>query len=132
MPGCERPGLLDQTLEVLAGDILHRDEELLSLLVELVHPADVLVADPPGQLDFVPEALDRLLVEGDIGVEELEGDLLAHLLIERAVDDAHPAGTELFDQLKPPGEELPLPNPSGVVSSVSVTKTVLYPRPREL
>ena len=61
-----------------------------------------------GQLDLVPEALDRPLVEGDLGVEELEGDLFADLLVEGAVDDAHPAGAELLDQLEPAGEELPL------------------------
>ena len=120
--GRQRPGLLDQPLEVLPRHILHRDEQLLAVLVELVHPADVLVGDPAGQLDLVPEAVNRLLVEGDIGVENLEGDLLADFLIVGAVDDAHPAGAQLLDELEPPGEQLPLPSPSGVVSSVLVTE----------
>ena len=107
--GRERPAFFDQPLQILPGYILHGDEERLALFMELVHPADVLVGDPAGELDLVPEALDRPLVPGDLGVEELEGDLLADLLVEGAVDDAHPAGAELLDQLEPSGEELAPP-----------------------
>ena len=108
LPGRKRPALLDQPLEILPRHVLHRDEQLFAVLVELVHPADVLVGDPAGQLDLVPEAVNRLLVDGDIGVEDLEGDLLADLFIVGAVDDAHPAGAQFLDQLEPPGEKLPL------------------------
>ena len=106
-PVGERPGLFDQSLEVLPRHVLHRDEQLFSLLVELVHPADILVGDPAGQLDLVPEAVNGLLIDRDIRMEDLEGDLLADLFIVGAINDAHPAGAELLDQLEPPGEQLP-------------------------
>jgi hypothetical protein len=60
--GGQRPLFLDRSFEVLAGHILHRDEQPLAVLVQLVHPADVLMGDLAGQLDLVPEALDDALL----------------------------------------------------------------------
>jgi len=37
--------------------------------VELVHPADVLVGDPAGELDLIAEAVNGFFVDGDIRVE---------------------------------------------------------------
>ena len=95
-------------LKVLSRHILHRNEQIFAVLVELVHPADVFVSDPSGQLDLVPEPVDGLLVEGDIRVKDFEGDLFANFLIVGAIDDAHAAGAELLDQFEPPGEKLAL------------------------
>ena len=96
---------------------------VFAVLVELVHPADVLVGDPAGQLDLVPEPIDRLLVEGDIRMKDLEGDLLADFLVVGPVDDAHAAGAQLLDELEPPGEQIArCLILSGVVSSVLVTE----------
>ena len=81
--------------------------------MELVHAADIPVADLPGQFDLVPEAVDSRLVEGNLRMENLEGDLLADFLVVSAIDDAHAPGAQLFDQFKPPGEELPLAQPFG-------------------
>ena len=105
--GRERAALCDQPLEVLSRHVLHRDEQLFPVLVELVHPADVLVGYPAGQLDLVPEPVDGLLVDGNIRMKNLKGDLLADFLIVGAVDDAHPAGAQFLDELEPPGEQLP-------------------------
>ncbi|OGD22074.1 MAG: hypothetical protein A2W03_05460 [Candidatus Aminicenantes bacterium RBG_16_63_16] len=74
--------------------------------MELVHPADIPVGDPPGQLDLVPEPVDRRLVDGDLGVKDLEGDLLAHFLVIGAEDDAHSPRAQLLDELEPPGEQV--------------------------
>ena len=41
-------------------------------------------------------------------MEDLEGDLLADLLIVRPIDYPPPAGTELLDQLETSGKKLPL------------------------
>ena len=43
-PDGQRLRPVDEALQVLAPDVLHRQEEGLPLLVEVVHPADVLVA----------------------------------------------------------------------------------------
>ena len=57
-----------------------------------------------GDLELVPEAVDRLLVGGDLGFEELEGDLLVEFRVEDLVDPAHAAVPQLFDDLVAAGE----------------------------
>jgi hypothetical protein len=67
--------------------------------MEFVHPADVLVGDPAGQLDLIPKAVNGPLIQGNIGVEDFEGDFLADFSIEGTVDAAHAAFTQLLDDL---------------------------------
>ena len=57
--------------------------------------------------ELVPEALDRLGVGGDLGLEELEGDLLPDLGVEDLVDAAHAALAQLLDDLVAAGEGRP-------------------------
>ena len=94
----------DHALEVLAGHVFHGDEMGPFGLAEVEHPADVLVPDLPGEPELVPEPLDRLLVRGDLGFDELEGDLFFDLGVEDLVDPAHPALAEFLDDLVAAGE----------------------------
>ena len=113
LPCRQGASLLNENLEILPRHVLHGDEQLLAVLVELVHPADVLVGYFAGQLDLVPEAVDRRFVKGYFRMENLEGDLLADFLIESAVNLPHPPRAELFYKLKPSCYQLPLAQPFG-------------------
>ena len=94
----------DEALEVLAADELHGDEGRESLLADVEHAADVAVGDLAGELDLVPETLDRLRVRCDLGLEELEGDLFLDPGVVDLVDAAHPALAQLLDDLVAAGE----------------------------
>ncbi len=94
----------DEAFEVLAGHVLHGDEMKLPNLAQVVHAADVGVGDLAGELELVPEALDRPLVGGDLGLEELERDILLDLLVKDLVDAAHPALADLLDDFVTVGE----------------------------
>ena len=100
----ERPHHLDDALEIVARDEFHGDEIGPLAVPEVEDPADVLVGDPPGQLELVAEALDHLLVGAERGHEDLEGDGLADLPIQGLVDPAHAAAAELVEDPVPPGE----------------------------
>ena len=95
---------VDEALKVLAGDVFHGDVIRAFLPAEVVHPADIPVGDGPRQFQFVSKALDRLLVGGDLGIEELEGELFADLRVENLVNPAHPAVAEVLNDLVPPGK----------------------------
>ncbi len=62
------------------------------------------MGDLAGELELVPEALDRPQVGGDLGLEELERDILLDLPVEDLVDPAHPALADLLDDLVAVGE----------------------------
>ncbi len=95
---------VNQALQVLAGDVLHRDEVRVVLPAEIVHPADVPVGDGSCELQLVAEPLDAGLIASDLGTDQLEGELLPHLGIEDLVDAAHAALTEILDHLVASGE----------------------------
>ena len=106
-PNRQRLRPVDEALQVLAPDVLHRQEESFPLFVEIVHAADVLMPDLAGDLELVAEALGRPLVGGDLGLDELEGDFLVELGVVGPVDLAHPPGAELLDDLVATGEQRP-------------------------
>jgi len=62
------------------------------------------VADLPGDLEFVREALDGLVVQRDLGPQQFEGDFLLDVRVEHLVDPAHAAVTQLLDHLVSAGE----------------------------
>ena len=98
-------GLADQALQVLTRNVLHGDEMDAPVLGQVVHPADVLVDDPAGDLQLVAEALERPPVGGDLGADQLEGDLVLDQLVDRPVNLAHPAPAQLLDDQVPAGED---------------------------
>ena len=103
-PAPSWPDLPDELLQVLARHELHGDEGRALGLAQVEHPADVAVADLPGELELVREALDGLLVQGDLGPQELEGDLLLDIRVEDLIDPAHAAVAQLLDDLVAAGE----------------------------
>ncbi len=57
-----------------------------------------------GEFQFVVEPFDALPVEGDLRAQEFEGDLLADLRVQHAVDLPHTASTQLLHHLVSVGE----------------------------
>jgi hypothetical protein len=47
------------------------------------------------------------LVRGDLGLDQLEGDLFLHFFIESPKDPAHSADAQFFDDFIPAGENKP-------------------------
>src|SRR5205823_5592462 len=72
-----------------------------------VHAADVGVGDLLGQAQLAAEALDRLLLVGEAGAHELEGDGLAEADVDGLVDVAHAARPDLLHQRVAVAEGLP-------------------------
>jgi hypothetical protein len=95
----------DDALQVLSLDIFHRDIGSPLLIVDIMHPADILVSDAAGQPDLLPEPVERLRPEGQLGADELERDRLFQLIVVDLVDPAHPAAAELLDHFIPAGEK---------------------------
>ena len=92
----ERP-TLDPRLERLALVIPHGDEHLaIGGLVGVVNRADVGMVERRGRFGFEHEAFPSVLVAGQIGREELQGDKPIEVRVEGLVDDAHAAATQLF------------------------------------
>src|SRR5512143_2189669 len=100
----ELAGLPDELLQVLSRYELHGDEGRALGLPQVEHPADVPVTDPAGQLQLVREALDGLTVQGDLGPQQFEGDLLLDVGVEDLVDPTHAAVAEFLDDLVAAGE----------------------------
>jgi hypothetical protein len=74
------------------------------ILHELVHPADIPVADFTGDFQFILEALQGAFVPGDLRPNELYGNFLIQLLVHSPIDLAHAAVAQLLDDLVPTGE----------------------------
>ena len=95
---------MDQALQVLSADVLHRQVDGFPLFMEVVHPADVLMADLAGDLDLILEPLDCPFVGADLRTYQFESDLFLEFLVEGAVDAAHASGTQLLDNLVAAGK----------------------------
>src|SRR4030042_5112413 len=79
----------DGAFQVLSGHILHGDEVRPLLLHELVHPADVSMANPPSRLELILKPFQGLALQGDLRPDELEGPFLIDLPGERSINPAH-------------------------------------------
>jgi len=93
----ETADAVEQASQVFAVDILHRDEVGAFPIADVVDAADVRMRDLPPEADFVVEEIELGCVLRQRGGEELERDLLAEFQIVRAVNLAHPAGSEDAD-----------------------------------
>ncbi len=108
-PGTQLPRNLDRLLQrrspepaqdgaqVLAVDVLHRQEELAVGLADVVHATDVGVRDLPRHANLVAQACQRRRIVGEMGGQELQRDRLAELQVVGAVDLAHAAPAEQPD-----------------------------------
>ena len=79
-----------QPLEVLTVDVFHGQKVLGIHLADVVHPADVGMADLPRQSDFAVKVFQSLRVLSEILRQKLQRNRVPELQIVGAVDFAHP------------------------------------------
>ena len=82
--------------ERLAAHELHHDQQVGLRSKQLVDGGDFRVVEFRQRGRFRPKAVDDFGV-GELGVEDLDGDLALEGQIERLVDGAHPSPSELTD-----------------------------------
>ena len=99
------PDALQKGREVLAVDVLHREVLLSVHLGDVVDAADVRVRDLPGDADLGVEAIEAILVLGQMPRQELERHGLTELQIVGAIDLAHAAAAEQADDPVALGED---------------------------
>ncbi len=87
----------DAALERLAVEQLHDDELLPVVIADVVQRADVRVVERGRDARFALEALDCLRIAREVGRQHLDGDLAAEPRVLGAIDDAHAAAVEDFD-----------------------------------
>ncbi len=75
-------------------DELHRDEDLLSLGVDLVHRHHVGMVQEGQRLGFAKETRARPWRRGPVGADELECDGSSELRVDGRIDPAHAAGAD--------------------------------------
>ena len=88
-------GLAAETLlQTLAFQLLHDDERVAVVVVNLVDGADVGVVQLRGSACFTLEPLERLAIVDEGVRDELEGHVAAKTSVFRLVHDSHAAATE--------------------------------------
>ena len=75
-------------------DELHRHERHAVLFFDREDGDDVGMVERGHGAGFTPESRQALRIGGDLGRQHLERDIAAEPRIVRAIDVAHPAGTE--------------------------------------
>ena len=98
---------LEQRGEVLAVDVLHREEVLAVDLGDVVHPAHVGVRDLARGADLGEESVEALPVRRERARQELQRDGLAELQVVGAVHLAHAAAADQSDDAVALGEDRP-------------------------
>jgi hypothetical protein len=91
--------LADRLLQGRALEELHDDKRCLTMAADLVDGADVWVVQGRGGPRLAQEALECLLVGGDVLGEELERHLPSEIGVLGLVDDAHAATAQLGKDL---------------------------------
>ena len=84
----KRAELLDQLGERVAVDVLHGEPAGVALLAGAVEGDQVGVLEVDGGRHGADEALDVLVVVGEVGVQDLDGDVLAVAGVAALVDRA--------------------------------------------
>jgi hypothetical protein len=100
------PDLLEQPGQVLAIDVLHREERLAVVLGDVEHVADMGVRDLPGDAHFLVEAGQAVGVVGQAFGQELEGHGLPQLQVVGTVDFSHTALAQQGHDAIASGEQL--------------------------
>jgi len=80
-----------------AFQVVHGNERLAGLVVNLVDGADVRVAQSGSCLGFTLEASERLRISRHILGKELEGDKAAKFQILGLVHNPHASATQLLE-----------------------------------
>ena len=81
----------EETLEVLALQVLHGDEFRAAGDAEVENADHVAVRDLPGKDEFLFEALQDFLVTGQFGAYYFQGDRTVEFPVMRFVNGAHAA-----------------------------------------
>ncbi len=93
----ERPEPIRQIVERLPAHELHHHQQLVVLLMmQLVDSRDARVVETRERDRLGAETLQHIRV-GQVGIEDLDRDLAVERLIDRLVDGAHTAATQLVD-----------------------------------
>ena len=96
--GRQVAALLEEALEEGgeggAVDELHDDEVDIALAVEVVHTHDVGVAESGHGARLAAEAADEGGVDGEVAVEDLEGDGAVEAGVTGLVDGGHAAAAD--------------------------------------
>jgi hypothetical protein len=83
--------LLEAALQRAALDVLEDDVGPAVVLAGVDHPDQVGVREARRRSRLAAEALELILLVGDLPVQQLDGDLAVEDLVEREVDRRHPA-----------------------------------------
>ncbi|MGD0044612.1 MAG: hypothetical protein ABSE84_30110 [Isosphaeraceae bacterium] len=95
----ERAALLDELGQVVAIDVLHREDDALADPRRRVGGADVGVMELRRGADLAEEPLDHSLAVQKVRADDLEDLLPAHHPVLGQVDDAHAATSQLAEHL---------------------------------
>jgi hypothetical protein len=93
----EGPRVVQELAERLSLNPLHCQIESPVTLAKVVYAADIGVADLPGDSHLPLEAIGKLGEQGELGFDELQGNDLSQLLIDRLEDVGHTALADLLD-----------------------------------
>ncbi len=99
------PDALQQRRKVFAVDVLHREKRRAVDFIDVVDAADVGMRDLARHPDFGVELRQARRILVDVRREELQRDRLTELQVVGAVDLAHAAATEAFDDPVASAEE---------------------------
>ena len=105
----------EDLVQALAFDQFHGEEADALVFLDRVHVDDVRVAEAGDGLRLALESFEAARIGGEIGGEDLQGDVAVQLRVAGAVDLTHPAladeggdlvvGEGLADQFWAPGED---------------------------
>jgi hypothetical protein len=77
-------------------EILHGDEGMAVLFIDLVNGADVGMVERGGRAGFALEALQGAGIAGGVFGEKFEGDHAAESHVFSLIDDAHASSAQLL------------------------------------
>ena len=98
---------LDERLQVLAVDVLEDDELAAVLLAAVDHRDDVRMRELGDRARLAAEALDVLVVVGELLVQHLQRDVALEQPVVRPVDARHAAGADELLELVALRDQLP-------------------------
>src|SRR5262249_16921969 len=91
----KRSACADTFAERLTFDIAHDEEDEAVRLADAMDRNDVRMREAGGHSSFTDEALSCMSLHGEVGGQNLDGDVAIELHVAREIDDAHAATAEL-------------------------------------
>src|SRR5262245_23308666 len=87
---------LDQLLEGFSLEVLHHHQEILTVARKLVDGTDASVIELGEHHRFATKPFHRVLID-EVGVQQFQCDAAIQRFVDRFVDGAHAASTDLLD-----------------------------------